>query len=271
MREMPPQDFAEMLRTAIKRGRVAAATSTAPCSASAPAWSTWRSSDERGRDSAARRRRLLAAPRLALARLALGAWLRTRTAGRLRRRRAAGARSVGVELPSAAAASAPTGQRADVDARRRPRQREATARSTLRERGAELLRRSADVHDDEDGHPAYERILDELAARRGAHPAAALHEGPAGRRSTCGRGAAAQRDHRARRAGADDDRRRGRLPRPERVPAYLNNLYRLGLIWFSREPLDGPAAPTRCSRPSPTSRGPAQGRARGRTVRRSIR
>ena len=23
--------------------------------------------------------------------------------------------------------------------------------------------------------------------------------------------------------------------RPERVPAYLNNLYRLGLIWFSRE------------------------------------
>src|SRR5207245_11206202 len=25
--------------------------------------------------------------------------------------------------------------------------------------------------------------------------------------------------------------------RPERVPAYLNNLERLGLIWFSREPL----------------------------------
>ena len=24
---------------------------------------------------------------------------------------------------------------------------------------------------------------------------------------------------------------------PDRVPSYLNNLYRLGLIWFSREPL----------------------------------
>jgi hypothetical protein len=34
------------------------------------------------------------------------------------------------------------------------------------------------------------------------------------------------------------------------VPAYLNNLERLGLIWFSREPLPDPIA-TRCSRPSP--------------------
>ena len=27
---------------------------------------------------------------------------------------------------------------------------------------------------------------------------------------------------------------------PERVPAYLNNLYRLGLVWFSREPVKDP-------------------------------
>ena len=27
---------------------------------------------------------------------------------------------------------------------------------------------------------------------------------------------------------------------PDRVPAYLNNLYRLGLVWFSREPLEDP-------------------------------
>ena len=26
-------------------------------------------------------------------------------------------------------------------------------------------------------------------------------------------------------------------PYPDRVPAYLNNLYRLGLVWFSREAL----------------------------------
>src|SRR5689334_23538347 len=35
-------------------------------------------------------------------------------------------------------------------------------RLSLRERGEELLRRSADVREDEEGHPAYERILDEL-------------------------------------------------------------------------------------------------------------
>jgi hypothetical protein len=28
----------------------------------------------------------------------------------------------------------------------------------------------------------------------------------------------------------------------DRVPAYLNNLERLGLIWFSREPLEEPGA-----------------------------
>jgi hypothetical protein len=27
---------------------------------------------------------------------------------------------------------------------------------------------------------------------------------------------------------------------PEKVPAYLNNLFRLGLIWFSREQLEDP-------------------------------
>jgi len=29
-------------------------------------------------------------------------------------------------------------------------------------------------------------------------------------------------------------------PYPDRVPAYLNNLYRLGLVWSSREPLEDP-------------------------------
>ena len=36
--------------------------------------------------------------------------------------------------------------------------------------------------------------------------------------------------------GPQHDRRRGRAAAiVDRVPAYLNNLYRLGLIWFSRE------------------------------------
>ena len=38
---------------------------------------------------------------------------------------------------------------------------------------------------------------------------------------------------------------------PDDVPAYLNNLFRLGLIWFSREPLPDPLG-IRYSRRSPT-------------------
>jgi hypothetical protein len=39
--------------------------------------------------------------------------------------------------------------------------------ASLRARGAELLRRSADVRFEEDAHPAYERILTELAPDEG--------------------------------------------------------------------------------------------------------
>jgi hypothetical protein len=107
----------------------------------------------------------------------------------------------------------------------------------LRERGAELLRRSADVHESEDAHPAYERILDELAPDEGRILRLLALEGPQ----------------------ASVDVRTGWLPvevasellapgltmigaeagcrRLEQVHAYLNNLHRLGLIWFSREPL----------------------------------
>ena len=75
-------------------------------------------------------------------------------------------------------------------------------RVSLRERGEELLRRSADVREDEEGHPAYERILDEilpdearvlrLLCAAGPQPAVDVRAGRA----------AAQRDHRAGRARA---------------------------------------------------------------------
>ena len=46
---------------------------------------------------------------------------------------------------------------------------------------------------------------------------------------------------RARRARATHDRRaRPAAATPSACPAYLNNLYRLGLVWFSRETLDDP-------------------------------
>ena len=111
------------------------------------------------------------------------------------------------------------------------------ARQTLRDRGAELLRRSADVNLDEGAHPAYMRILEDLApdeariirllyddgpqpsvdVRSGVLPLQSTSELVAGGLNMIGSEAGCR--HR-------DD-----------VPAYLNNLNRLGLIWFSRERL----------------------------------
>jgi hypothetical protein len=110
---------------------------------------------------------------------------------------------------------------------------------SLRDRGAELLSRSADVEYEEDAHPAYARILEELAPDEarilrflrsdGAQPAVDVRaakvpllssELVAPGLSMIGAGAGCRH--------------------VDRVPAYLNNLYRLGLIWFSREPLEDP-------------------------------
>jgi hypothetical protein len=109
--------------------------------------------------------------------------------------------------------------------------------SRLRERGAELLRRSADVHfDDTDVHPAYARILDALApdearvlrllAVSGPQPSVDVRTSrPFGIGSELVAPGLSM-------IGAEAGCRH-----VDRVPAYLNNLYRLGLIWFSREPL----------------------------------
>jgi hypothetical protein len=110
---------------------------------------------------------------------------------------------------------------------------EASAES-LRRRGEELLRRSADVNYSEETHPAYERILSQLApdearilrllALRGAQPAVDVRAGLPLVSSLV----AAGRNMIGAEAGCRY---------VERVPSYLNNLYRLGLIWFSREPI----------------------------------
>ena len=120
---------------------------------------------------------------------------------------------------------------------------------SLRERGAELLRRSADVRFAEDAHPAYERILGELApdegrilrllALEGPQPAVDVRSGwlPQVASQLVAPGLSM--------IGSEAGCRHN-----DRVPAYLNNLNRLGLIWFSREPSRTGCA-TRCSRPSP--------------------
>jgi hypothetical protein len=104
----------------------------------------------------------------------------------------------------------------------------------LRRRGEELLRESADVTADVDSHPAYMRILDALApdegrilrflARSGPQPSVDVRAGLPLASQLVAQGCTMVAEE----AGCRHQ---------ERVHAYLNNLHRLGLVWFSREPL----------------------------------
>lgn len=115
------------------------------------------------------------------------------------------------------------------------------ARKSLRERGEELLRRSADVNFDEGSHPAYARILDDLApdearilrllADQGPQPAVDVRSGLMPLKSTSELIA----------AGLNLIGHEAGCRHPDDIPAYLNNLFRLGLIWFSSEPLPDPS------------------------------
>jgi Abortive infection alpha len=107
---------------------------------------------------------------------------------------------------------------------------------SLRERGEKLLRASADVHYQQGAHPAYERILADLApdearilrllAEEGPQPAIDVRAGlafvPGSRLVMQGYSM----------IGAEAGCRF-----PDQVPAYLSNLHRLGLTWFSRDPV----------------------------------
>ena len=107
---------------------------------------------------------------------------------------------------------------------------------SLRERGQLLLTESADVNYEQGSHPAYERILADLApdearilrliAQRGPQPAVDVRAGfafvPGSRLVAQGYSM----------VGAEAGCRF-----VDQVPAYLSNLNRLGLVWFSREPV----------------------------------
>ncbi len=111
---------------------------------------------------------------------------------------------------------------------------------TLRERGESLLQRSRDVWSDERTHPAYARILDDLAPdearilllllRGGPQPSVDVRTGgPVGLVSSA-----------LVAPGMSMIGARAGCRYLDEVPAYLNNLFRLGLIWFSREQLEDP-------------------------------
>jgi Abortive infection alpha len=141
---------------------------------------------------------------------------------------------------------------------------------TLRERGAELLRQSADLEFDDDAHPAYERILDELApdegrilrllAQEGAQPSIDVRT-----TGTLGTGIGSELVAPGlNMIGAEAGCRHG-----ERVPAYLDNLHRLGLVWFSRETLEAQHR-YHVLEAQPDTVEALERAGRGRTVRRSI-
>jgi Abortive infection alpha len=133
----------------------------------------------------------------------------------------------------------PEAELGDAARRRRPSDEDSTA-AALRERGAELLRQSADVELEQETHPAYGRILDDLApdevrilrllVTAGPQPTVNVRSGwlPANLGSELVAFGLSM-------IGAEAGCRH-----PERVQAHLNNLFRLGLIWFSQEPLKDP-------------------------------
>lgn len=117
--------------------------------------------------------------------------------------------------------------------------REATTEA-LRRRGEELLRQSADVALPEDLHPAYARILEDLApdearilrllATQGPQPAVDVRSGiqfiPVGSELFA--------------QGLSLIGPEAGCRHVDRVHPYLNNLNRLGLVWFSRDPIKDP-------------------------------
>ena len=112
--------------------------------------------------------------------------------------------------------------------------------ATLRERGQELLERSRDVWSTEQGHPAYERILSELAPDEGRILMLLLNRGPQPSVDVRTGGPIGMVSSQLIAPGLSMIGARAGLRYVDQVPSYLNNLFRLGLVWFSRESLRDP-------------------------------
>ena len=139
----------------------------------------------------------------------------------------------------------------------------------LRERGAELLRRSADVHYDDDCHPAYEMILEQMAPDEARIMRFLCAEGPQASVDVRTGGPIGMLSSQLVAPGLTMIGANAGCRRPERIHAYLNNLYRLGLVWFSRETLEDQGA-YQVLEAQPEVIEAMKRAGRGRTVRRSI-
>jgi hypothetical protein len=111
---------------------------------------------------------------------------------------------------------------------------------SLREKGADLLTRSRDVWSDDAGHPAYDRILGELAPDEARVLVLLLEKGPQPSVDVRTGGPIGMVNSQLIAPGLTMLGARAGVRHGAQVPAYLNNLHRLGLVWFSREALKDP-------------------------------
>lgn len=177
---------------------------------------------------------------------------------------ATGARDALLEL-----AGVDDGAASDEPERRRSRGRRTPDVDELRRRGAELLRRSSDVNDDEEIHPAYARILESLSPDEARILRLLVQEGP--QPSVDVRSASAvPNNSELVEAGLTMIGELAGCKHVERTQQYLNNLFRLGLVWFSREPLRDHGA-YQVLEAQPDVIAAMDRTKRARTVRRSIR
>jgi hypothetical protein len=158
-------------------------------------------------------------------------------------------------VPAAQRPGADPGEAAPIDA--------------LRQHAAELLRQSAEVDREDGAHPAYARILQELApdearilrllATGGDQPAVDVRAV-----QLIGLGSSMVAE------GMNMIGKEAGCSHPDRVPSYLSNLYRLGLVWFSKEPIDDPIR-YQVLEAQPEVLGAIKRTSRARSVQRSIR
>jgi len=144
------------------------------------------------------------------------------------------------------------------------------SQAALRERGAELLRRSAELDlDDEDAHPAYARMLGELAPDEARILRLLVIEGPQPSVDVRTSGPIGMLKDELVAPGLNIIGMEAGVRHPVRVKRYLDNLYRLGLVWFSREEISDQARYQVLEAQPEVTEAMAEVR-RSRTVRRSI-
>ncbi|MFT4287162.1 Abi-alpha family protein [Nocardioides sp.] len=112
-----------------------------------------------------------------------------------------------------------------------------TEEDRLRSSGAALLERSRDVYTDQSRHPAYASILKELAPDEARILVLLLRDGPQPCVDVRQGGTMGRLQPRVVARGLSMIGIRAGVRYHESVPAYLNNLTRLGLIWQSPEPV----------------------------------